>query len=160
MLFLGSIGESWSTSGQFFGMLNSFAAGISTDRFTQVLSIMRFFGATLFVALLAYYATKRMASASRGGVRGDAGNLSVVESVGVGGQAVVRLVRAGDKHFVIGVTKERVTLLGEVDSESITTIPMTAPELAMPFGKILSRYIQPKDGEQYTAEPKEEGKND
>ncbi|MCL2577863.1 MAG: flagellar biosynthetic protein FliO [Defluviitaleaceae bacterium] len=153
MLFLNGISESWSTlsADRLFSMFSVGAAGFSgtpnADRFGLILSMLRFFGATLFVAWLAWFATKKMAS-SRSGVR-ETCNLSVVESINVGGQAVVRLVKAGDKYLLVGVTKERITYLAEIDKEQI--IEQKAPELTnlnTPFGKVLSRFIQPKPGDE------------
>ncbi|MCL1862575.1 MAG: flagellar biosynthetic protein FliO [Defluviitaleaceae bacterium] len=105
--------------------------------FGMLWSMIRFLGATALVAFLAYIATKKMAGARLTGQR--SGNLSVVESVNVGGQAVVQLVKAGDKYFVIGVTKERVTLLGEVDN---VEEKVEVQSLDTPFGKVLSRFIK------------------
>jgi flagellar protein FliO/FliZ len=164
MLFFSSISESWSTlsADQFFSMysfteLTTPAAlrfeSPATDRFGQVLDMLRFFGATFFVALLAWFVTKKMAGSR--GVGRETCNLSVVESLNVGGQAVVRLVRVGDKYLLIGVTKENVTLLAEIDEDQISeqqAIEMTG--LNTPFSKVFSRFIQPKD------EPRDEEKNE
>ncbi|MCL1884787.1 MAG: flagellar biosynthetic protein FliO [Defluviitaleaceae bacterium] len=113
----------------------------------QFFNLLRFFGATLFVALLAWYCTKLLVG-SRARMGRKSGNLSVVESVNVGGQAVVQLVRVGDKFIAIGVTKERITLLTEVDKEHINEPePVNLTSLDTPFGKVLSRFMQPKDGQ-------------
>jgi flagellar protein FliO/FliZ len=108
-------------------------------------NMVQFIAATVFVALLAYFATKKLAGA-RGGLGRKAGNLKVLESVNVGGHAIVQLVKAGDKYLVIGVTKERVTMLSEIPAEQIEEIDTTATNSAeSPFGKIFSRFVNPKD---------------
>ncbi|MDR0271842.1 MAG: flagellar biosynthetic protein FliO [Clostridiales bacterium] len=115
----------------------------TTTAADQFFSILRFFGATILVAALAYFATKKLAGSRMMGQRN--GNLSVLESINVGGQAVIQLVKAGDKFLVVGVTKENITLLSEIDKEHINE-----PErpdfknLNTPFAKVLSRFIQPK----------------
>ncbi|MCL2197718.1 MAG: flagellar biosynthetic protein FliO [Defluviitaleaceae bacterium] len=107
--------------------------------FSMLWQMIRFLGATALVAFLAYIATKKMVGARFSGQR--SGNLSIVESVNVSGQAVVQLIKAGDKYIVIGVTKERITLLGEVDKEQISeNVELQA--LDTPFGKVLSRFIK------------------
>lgn len=149
--FISGISESWSTlsADQFFGMFYFIGSGGTTETslsgsVEQMFNVFRFIAATAFVALLAWFVTKRLAG-SAGMARGT-GNLVVVESVNVGGQAVVRLVRAGDKYLVVGVTKERVTLLAEIDKEQIVEQqPPDFSNLNSPFGKVLSRFIQPKD---------------
>ena len=74
------------------------------------------FGATIFVLLLAYYSIRLLGGARN--VRRN-GNISVVEAAGVGFQNNVALVRAGEQYFLIGVSRGRVTLIGEVDAESV-----------------------------------------
>jgi len=151
MLFFNGISESWSTlsADQFFSMFH-FAGSPGametpvSDRVGQVLGMLRFFGATLFVALLAWFVTKKMAGA-RGASR-ETCNLSVVESIGLGGQAAVRLIKAGDKYLLVGVTRERVSLLAEIDKEQIIEHQVVEfSNVNTPFGKVLSRFVQPKD---------------
>jgi len=134
-------------------------AVMSADRFFSILSVsasdmfggmiwsfVQFIAATIFVAILAYYVTKRMFGARGAAMGRNGGNLAIVESVNVGGQAIIQLVKAGDKYLVIGVTKERITMLSELSAEQITEFE--APDstgLNSPFGKILSRFMPPKD---------------
>ena len=126
--FIFLLSESWSATS---------AAG-------QFFSILRFLAATVFVALLAYYVTKMMAG-KRGLGRGG-GNISLIETINVGGQAMVQLIKAGDKFLVIGVTKERVTILSEIDKEHINEPePINFSYMDTPFGKVLSKFTQPKE---------------
>ncbi|MCL1843920.1 MAG: flagellar biosynthetic protein FliO [Defluviitaleaceae bacterium] len=128
-------------AGRFFNYTILMADLPMTDMFWNM---VRFIAATGFVAILAYYATKKLASSRK--LNPKDGNLSVVESLNVGGNAVVRLVKAGEKFLVIGVTKEKVTLLTELDKEQVTE-PETVEikTLDTPFGRVLSRFITPKD---------------
>jgi len=110
-------------------------------------SMLRFVGATLLVALLAWFATKKLFGGARGGFRRGGENLSVIESVGLVGQATLHLVKAGEKYFVVSATKERVTFLAEVDKDDIAELENVAPTpMNSPFGKVFSRFIKPKDG--------------
>jgi|GEM_PF-799276 len=115
------------------------SAGDLIWRFLQIIL------ATIFVVLLSYYSIKMFAIAR--GQRGRQGsNLSVIESIAVGQQSMVQLVRAGDKYLVIGVTKEKVTLLSEVDKAIvIEPEPMSFSSADVPFGNVLSRFLPPKD---------------
>jgi len=146
--FIFLLSESWSTMAadrlfSIFYLLNA-ENGIATPSTRMFFSVFQFFAATFLVAGLAWYATKKLAGAR--GIGRKAGNLAVIESVNVGGQAVVQLVKAGDKFLVVGVTRERVTLLAEVDKEQIVEpeIP-DFKNLNTPFGKVLSRFIQPNE---------------
>jgi flagellar biogenesis protein FliO len=116
----------------------------ATSMFTgMVWPMIRFFAATGLVAILAYYATRRLTGA-RGKLRrsNGGGNLEIIESVNVAGQAVVQIVKAGEKYLVIGVTKENITMLTEVEEINEPEPVEAAPS---PFGKIFSRFITPKD---------------
>ena len=108
-----------STTGQFFYIVLVFAA----------------------VALLAFYATKAVASAKRGSVRTNKRNLHVVESIGAGMQSTIQLVKVGERYFLIGVTKERVALLAEIEGSQIELPKMPSA----PFEGILKRF-QSRDG--------------
>jgi len=140
--------ENWSpvVTDQFFSMLTT----MTTERPTgsmfggMLWSMLRFIAAIGFVSILAYYATKKMAGASISGRKST--NISVVESINLGGYATVKLVKAGEKYLVLGVTKERISFLSEIDSEQIVsqeTIDFT--KLDTPFGKILSRFVKSQD---------------
>jgi flagellar biogenesis protein FliO len=116
----------------------------ATSMFTGMIwPMIRFFAATGLVAILAYYATRRLTGA-RGRLRrsNGGGNLELIESVNVAGQAVVQIVKAGEKYLVLGVTKENITMLTEVEQITEAEIIENAPS---PFGKIFSRFITPKD---------------
>jgi flagellar protein FliO/FliZ len=121
----------------------------------MIWGFVQFIAATVLVAMLAYFVTKKMAGA-RGGMGRKGGNLSIVDSVNVGGQSLVQIIKAGDKYLVIGVTKEQVTFLSELSEEQIKEYE--APDLkglTSPFGKVFSRFITPKD-----EEPGDEENND
>jgi len=154
LIFL--LSESWSTAAadQFFSMLTAGSietaapvpigggGGSMADMFWQM---MRFVGATLLVASLAWFATKKLFGGARGGMRRGGENLSVIESVGLVGQATLHLVKAGDKYFVVSATKERISFLAEVNGDDIAEQEAQTP-MESPFGKVLSRFIKPKDG--------------
>ncbi|MDR1663301.1 MAG: flagellar biosynthetic protein FliO [Clostridiales bacterium] len=105
-----------------------------------------------FVAVLAYFSTKLLAMSRGGKFRSTKRNLEVIESIGVGAQSVVQIVRAGEKFYLIGVTKESVSLLAELDAETLDIDERSGglPEKA--FSNILKRFIKDKP-----EQPKEEG---
>ena len=102
-------------------LLSNALYSLSLDWTTQAQLVVRFFS-TIFmvvvVALLAYYTTRMLASAkfTRGGRR----NLEHIESIGVGPQSYIHIVRAGKKYVLIGVTRGNVNFLTEVDEEGLS----------------------------------------
>ena len=100
----------------------------------QIWDVIVLIVAFAFVLFLAYFTIRLMGRArlSRG-----SRNIKVIEAASVGFQNTVQLVCAGDKCFLIGVSRNGVTLIGEVDKESILQDIKTMPD--MPFEKYLSK---------------------
>ena len=106
----------------------------------------RFIGATVFVALLAYYVLKLMGGARLRQFRRGGGNLQLIDSLSVGVGTVIQIVKAGEKYLVISVTKERVTLLTEVENlEFAAEGEQSFDPSQVPFGTVLAKFMKPKD---------------
>jgi len=120
-----SLVRDWSTSlatvGQFFYMLVVFVV----------------------VVAMAYFTTRLVASAKMGRMGGKR-NLEIVESMGVGTQCFIHIVRTGEKYVLIGVTRGQVTMLGDIDKEQLS-LPEggTGPT----FESFLNKYRNKKDEE-------------
>jgi len=134
-----------TSASQFFSIFLFFGSGLD-----QVFVILRWIAATAFVALLAYYVTRMMALSRGRGRKG--GNLRVVESISLGNNSVIHLVKAADKYLVIGVTRENISLLGELDEEDVTIEEQVLFDPKdTPFGKVLARFM-PKSSEEPTSD--------
>ena len=88
----------WSASldvlGQFFYILLVFAAVI-----------------LLFLIFARWFASARYAGRGK--------NLRVIESRGVAPQSSVQILQAGERTFLIGVTKDSISILAEITGEII-----------------------------------------
>ncbi|MCL2604351.1 MAG: flagellar biosynthetic protein FliO [Defluviitaleaceae bacterium] len=91
-----------------------------------------------FIILFCYFILRLMGRVKGRG--GASGNLQLMESIVVGSQNMVQLVRAGDKYLVIGVTKEQITVLAELDETQVKAIE-PLPPIRDSFKKILERYM-------------------
>lgn len=99
----------------------------------------RFFSvimAIVFVMFLAYYATRWLAGARY--IRHGKSNIRLLEGAAVGHQSSVQLVKAGEKVFLIGVTRERITFLAEIPKEQVVEPEAESPPI--PFEKYLKAY--------------------
>ena len=154
LIFL--LSESWSTvaADQFFSMFRDsdssiaviFSSGVNRAASNTFFAMFRFVAATGFVAILAYYATKKMVGSNSIGRKNS--NISVIESVNVGGQAAVKLLKVGEKYLVLGITRERVCLLSEIDKEQIVEPEaLDLTKINTPFGKVLSRFVKQQDSD-------------
>jgi len=69
------------------------------------------------VLALAYFAIKKMARLRFMGKKGA--ELDVIEAVAVAPQSTVQIVKAGTRIFLVGVTRERVSLLAELEEKDL-----------------------------------------
>ena len=92
----------------------------------------------VFVALLAYYSI-RMVGKTRGMRPKGTKNLELIEVIGLGAQCTAQIIRAGGQYFLVGVTKERISKLAELDESQINLPEPSA--LGNSFDKLLQRFL-------------------
>jgi len=69
------------------------------------------------IIISAYYVTKWI-----GGVqfqKNQGKNIKIIESIGIGPQKVLQLIQVGTQIFLIGITKEHIIFITEIDSTNI-----------------------------------------
>lgn len=69
------------------------------------------------VLVLTYFSTRLVGGVQKNKYAG--GNIEVVEAVSIGNNKYVQILRVGNKYFAVTVCKDTVTLLGEIDKESL-----------------------------------------
>jgi len=91
--------------------------------------------------------------------RGSAGNMQVIESIAVGQQVYLQLVRMGDKYVVIGVTRSSVTFVCEVGEDQVS-LPdnkaMGDGVVVERFEKYLRSFRESKDESKNASNTKEQ----
>ena len=105
--------------------------------FAQIWNLVILIIAFIAVVALAYFSLRLMGRARN--TRGLGGNIKVIEAAGLGFQNTVQLVKAGDKYFLIGVSRTGITLIGEVDEASLNLNKQTATQV--PFENVLSKFF-------------------
>ena len=115
----------------------------SADVLGQFFYILFIFAAVILLFLIC---TRWLAS-MRGIARGK--NLRVIESCVITPQISVQILQAGERLFLIGVTKDRIDMLAEITGQAINTA--AKPHAAL-FEKYLKRYAPPE-----MTEKKEDG---
>lgn len=71
----------------------------------------------LLIIFLSYYFTKLIGKFRYNNNKNS--NIRIIESVAVGYQASIQLIKVGDKTILVGVTKERVEFICDVNENSI-----------------------------------------
>ena len=73
--------------------------------------------------------------------RASAGNLQVVESIAVGQQVYLQLVRVGSKYVIIGVTRSAVSFVCEINEDDVTLPEHKLPGDSVVIGKF-EKYLK------------------
>ena len=108
-------------------------------------AVFQFITVTLiFVVVLAltYFTTRWVGSYQKKQM--SYGTIKIIESYRLSSNKVMNIVKAGDKCFLIAVCKDTVTLIGEVNEDTLE-LKNTTDE-SESFGTVFSRFkIQHKD---------------
>lgn len=80
----------------------------------EIISLLFVF---VFVIGLAYFITKKIATI--GALRMQGKNMEIIETLQLGVSQMIHLVRVGEKNLIIGVSKDQITYLSEVDTDTI-----------------------------------------
>lgn len=108
----------------------------------EILKILGFIGFLAFGSVLLL-----RVRGTRGGPKGYAKTLHVVETLSLGGNRLVCRVRDRDCDLLLGVTDQRVTLLKESKVEDLEQTPVeTIPHKQEGFAQELSRLIKERMG--------------
>ena len=110
-------------------------------------SVAQFIAVTLifvFVLGITYLTTRFIGSHQKKTM--SRGNIKIIESTRLSNSKVLEIVKTGDKCFLIAVCKDTVTLLGEVNEE---TLDLESGQDATTFGSVFSRFkiMNDRDGD-------------
>lgn len=107
----------------------------------QLLAAIIVFVLVLFVT---YYVTKWIARS--GVIQPNSKNIKVIESFKIAPNKYIQIVKLGSKFYSIGVTKENITFLAELEEEQLDLIKQDETIQNMSFkdvlGKVSSSFIQ------------------
>ena len=109
----------WTHSVGLLNMSNT-AYSLVKDWSTPMPPVAQFFNILLLVAVvgaLAYFTTRLLGVAKFG--RSGRKNLEIIETIGVGPQSFVHILRVGEQYVMVGVTKGQVSMLTEVDASKL-----------------------------------------
>jgi len=108
--------------------------------YLQPIGILLLFFVILYAA---YFTTKFTAKFQSGRTMGK--NMTIVEAISVGPQKTLQIVRVGETYMVVGVSRDQITYLREIDSSELE---LKQQEEVMPFSKILDKIVRKDSVEQ------------
>lgn len=93
----------------------------------------------LFILVLAItvYATKFVGNYQK--VQGINRNLEVIETLRITNNKYLQIVRAADKYFVIGIGKDEVSMLTEINGDEILKASTEKGSIKDSFGDIFAK---------------------
>ncbi len=95
-------------------------SGNAVNNFARFVSLLLIF---ILVLVVCYYTTRFVAKSQKGLRSG--GNLELMESISLGGNRYLQLVRAGGHYMVLALGKESVQLLCELEAEEVHSVAKT-----------------------------------
>ena len=100
--------------------------------FIQLLGVLIIF---LFVLAITYFTTKWIGNYQKTNFANK--NLQIVESIRVGNNKFIAIVKAGEVYLVVAVGKDDVTLLTQLTEEQLSDAGMTVGfnRKSLPFGR-------------------------
>lgn len=104
----------------------------TTDNILQFIATVIMF---IMVLVLAYFVTRWVGSAGQKQYADK--NIRVIEGYKVGPNKMLQIVKVGNKFFVLGVGKDEISYIGEVEEEDLT---ITEDNKPLPeFSEILAK---------------------
>lgn len=84
------------------------------DYFFQMLTLLFIF---IVILALTYFTTKFIAGYQKG--KGVERNIEVIETHKITSNKYIQIIRAGDKYFAVGVGKDEIHMLTEIEPEKL-----------------------------------------
>ena len=108
--------------------------------FIQLLGVLIIF---LFVLAITYFTTKWIGNYQKTNFANK--NLQIVESIRVGNNKFIAIVKAGEVYLVVAVGKDDVTLLTQLTEEQLSEVPdLSAAQNRFPMdGKLHTQLFHP-----------------
>ncbi len=108
------------------------------DEFQSLGQLFYVLLALLVILTLAYYSIKLLGRGTY--LRRKSNNLHLVEALTLGTSGHISIVKIGSKYHLLGITKERINYLTQIDAEDVTEPEMISevPEFSKVFDKFRS----------------------
>ena len=114
---------------------------------TRLESIGQFFSVLaifIIVVLIAYFTTRWIGGYQKGQMHNR--NLQIIETLKVSNTQYIQIVKAGDVYLVIGISRDRIEKLAELDESQLAEIsanqPVTMNKAGESFRDVLDKVKQ------------------
>lgn len=111
--------------------MNGIYAGISVKSLLEFIVTLMIFAFVLFIT---YYVTKFIGNIQK--TQMSSGNIQIIEARRLVGNKQLAIVKVADDYYLIGLGKDEISLIGNVDGEKLVFTEKTSGE---PFDQILEK---------------------
>ena len=110
----------------------------------NVLQLVALLIVFVIVLMATYYVTKWIAKT--GMIQSGARNIKVVETIKIAQNKYIQIIQIGSKYYSIGITKDSITYLSELDEDQLDLSVNTGQPGAqqIPFKELLDRFAKNK----------------
>lgn len=105
-----------------------------TDSFVQLLTLVVIF---VFVILITYFTVRFTTRIQQG--QSKCSNIEVIETKKIGANQYLQIVRAGEKYLLIGIGKDEVNMISELNSEELILRSMQSDTEGSSFADIMGK---------------------
>ena len=99
----------------------------TTEGGANWLSAISILGLFILVLFGAYFATKFLGNFQSN--RMGNGNIKIIEAISVGPNKTIQIIKIGDDFVLIGVTRDRITFLKDIDESGLDLSRLDAGQL-------------------------------
>ena len=92
-----------------------------TSSFQSVMQLIGVVLIFLVVLALTYLTSKCVGGYQRINMKNK--NLQIIESIGVGNNKYIALIKAGEEYLVVAIGKDEITMLAQLTEEQLTEVP-------------------------------------
>lgn len=96
-----------------------------TSSFQSVMQLIGIVLIFLVVLALTYLTSKWVGGYQRINMKNK--NLQIIESIGVGNNKYIALIKAGEEYLVVAIGKDEITMLAQLTEEQLTEVPQFDP---------------------------------
>lgn len=82
-----------------------------------VIQFLTVFVLFIIVLVICAFTTKFVAGYQKGKM--NTGNIHVLETIKIANNKLIQIVQIGDKYYALGVSKDSITLIGELNEDSL-----------------------------------------
>lgn len=115
----------------------------STGYGKDILQIIYILIICIVVFLGAYYSSRLLGNYHF--KKNKTSNIKIIEAISVGPQKTIQLLKIGSEFVLIGVTKDKITLLKDISQENIDlSLIENCNETIIPFSQYMDKIIKKK----------------